>query len=484
MALSLTSLFAQNHDSTWYLGFGQFINRIVFQGGQPQITIDSSFTGRFYDNNSVFSDENGEYIAAFNGYRVYGADGNIMLNGDSIWYETEPYLFGYSDEDLPQGSLFLPWPDHPDSIALLYMSQGNAQWPDSLDLVCMDLSFALISKAGNENKGRVIHRRSVILNDTIQYGQLTAVKHANGRDWWLLINEARSNRYYSLLFDPSGFHLHGTQTVDSSIIYGFGQAAFSPDGNYFAVKNSVGAIGGNSIDIYHFDRCSGLLSGQFHQKSMGSSLGGLAFSPNSRFLYVSFVNQVYQYDLTAPNWDISKILVSDSATATKFHTMQLGPDNKIYVCLPSSSPYLHVIHQPDEPGLLCDVRPNDILLPKYNLESLSYSPFYRLGPNDGSPCDTLGLDNQASGNITPPKSLPDIILAPNPFGHSFTVFIPEGKDSFRFSLFNLMGQQIITTPVLTKTETFVLENQPAGIYWAILFDSLGNVILTTAMVKR
>ncbi|MDP1818004.1 MAG: hypothetical protein Q8K92_26365, partial [Leadbetterella sp.] len=73
--------------------------------------------------------------------------------------------------------------------------------------------------------------------------------------------------------------------------------------------------------------------------------------------------------------------------------MQLAPDNKIYMCATNGIKYLHVIHHPDEYGINCLFQQRGIVLPTYNASSVSYSPYFRLGPLDNSLCDTLGLDN-------------------------------------------------------------------------------------------
>ncbi|MDP1818005.1 MAG: hypothetical protein Q8K92_26370 [Leadbetterella sp.] len=290
---------AQRYDNTWYLGYpggndNYGPSRITFNDGSFYIKKDTSFFRGFIDNNTVISDAYGSFIAAFNGYWINDASGKIMINGDSIWFETLPYLYGYSDDDLPQGGMFLPWPNHPDSILLFYTSQGNVAWPTSFDLASLNLFYATIRKSGNNGKGAVIERRNTIINDTIQYGRLSAVQHANGRDWWILINERFSNRFYRLLLDPNGVHKLDSQIVSLPIIDGLGQAVFSPDGNFYAIKNSVGVDVGNSVDVFHFDRCSGYLSDQYQIQNDGSSLGGVAFSSNSKYLYVSFRTELYQ----------------------------------------------------------------------------------------------------------------------------------------------------------------------------------------------
>jgi hypothetical protein len=402
--LATHGLIAQRYDNTWYLGYpgnGEIYgpSKVTFDDGSFNIKKDTNLFGGIYDsNNSVFSDFNGNHIAVFNGFWITDASGKKMLNGDSIWYETLPYLYGYSDDDIAQGSMFLPWPGHPDSILLFYVSQGNAAWPISADLACLNLFYAIIQPSGNNGKGIVLEKRNEVLNDTIQYGRLSAVQHANGRDWWILINERNSNRFYRLLLDPNGIHKLDSQIVSLPIIDGVSQSVFSPDGNFYAVKNSVGAVIGNSIDVFRFDRCSGYLSNQYQIHKEGSSLGGVAFSENSRFLYISYRTEIYQYDMYSDNLDSSKILIgtyepTPSGSPATFFMMQLAPDNKIYMCATNSIKYLHVIHDPNKYGIDCQFQQSGILLPTKNYSSVSYNPYFRLGPLDNSSCDTLERDN-------------------------------------------------------------------------------------------
>ncbi|MDX2280732.1 MAG: PKD domain-containing protein [Saprospiraceae bacterium] len=402
--LIFQELKAQRNDNTWYLGYpgnGEIFgpSKVTFDDGSFYIKKDTSFYRGIDDsNNTIISDNDGKYEASFNGFWINDSSGKLMSNGDSIWYETLPYLYGYSDDDIPQGGMFLPWPNHPDSILLFYTSQGNAAWPASVDLASLNLFFATVGKSANNGKGAVLEKRHTVLNDTIQYGRLSAVQHANGRDWWILINERNSNRFYRLLLDPYGVHKLDSQIVSLPVIDGLGQSAFSPDGNFYAIKNSVGANIGNFVDIFSFDRCSGYLSNQFQIHKDGSSVGGLAFSPNSRFLYVSFLTEIYQYDLNSNNLDSSKVVVGvyeppSSGLPTTFFTMQLAPDNKIYMCATNAIRYLHVINNPDKYGLDCQFQQDGVLLPTKNYSSVSYSPYFRLGPLDNTPCDTLGMNN-------------------------------------------------------------------------------------------
>ena len=83
---------------------------------------------------------------------------------------------------------------------------------------------------------------------------------------------------------------------------------------------------------------------------------------------------------------------SPELVATYF-LAQLGPDGKIYLNANQGVNVLHVINQPDNPGTACEFDVRGVKLPTRNAFSLPNFPNYRLGPVDGSTCDTLGIDN-------------------------------------------------------------------------------------------
>lgn len=406
---------AQLHDMNWFMGyvggndpynakpddaFGLF--RLSFSSGHFDYSEKNNFRNAFLHNNAAFSDAAGNVAATFNGLWLTDRAFKTMKNGDSLYYTTEPKMYGYSDDALIQGGLFLPWPGHPDSVFLFYSSNANVGGATGgVVFASRHLQYALIRLSGNDGLGEVIQQRNVLIEDTIQYGMLTAARHANGRDWWMLINERNSNRFYRLLVDPDGVHLLGQQKVTEVVKYGAGgQAVFSPDGKYYAMFHGIDQAQGSYLYVYNFDRCQGVLSEQRIVHFSIGTFSGLAFSPNSRFLYQTPLKVAYQYDLEAPDLEASRVTVGEVDTTffnpllVTFNQMQLAPDGKIYISGSGSVKNLNVIHAPDEPGLTCLLEPHGITLPVHNFASVTSFPHYRLGPLDGSLCDTLGLHNR------------------------------------------------------------------------------------------
>lgn len=395
---------AQQHDNTWLIGYqggtSEFgITEFTFDEGNLSVKNSNHEIAAFEDLNACFSDSSGNFFAAFNGAWLIDKSGIKMKGGDSIRYENEPNLFGYSDSDIPQGGMFLPWPGHPDSLLLFYVSQGNAGTVNFVELASLHLQYALIRPSGNGGLGEVTERRHVVVEDTIQYGRLSACKHANGRDWWLMINERNTNRWYRYLLDPLGIHLLGRQEIGLPMMDGFSMSTYSPNGEHYVAYNGISHDDGAYLDVYDFDRCAGLFENQRQSFFNLGTIGGVAISPNSKYLYLSYTTKLFQYDLDAPDFESSQVLVDTfdgyiSTSYAIFYQPQLAPDGKIYICCLGSTKVMHVIQSPDEAGAACRFQQHSIPLPFYNGQSLTSSPYYRLGPLDGSSCDTLGLDNR------------------------------------------------------------------------------------------
>jgi hypothetical protein len=158
-----------------------------------------------------------------------------------------------------------------------------------------------------------------------------------------------------------------------------------------------------------FDRCSGLISNirKRHWNSFTTSILGpnLAFSSSGQYLYVADAMTILQYDVWAEDVFSTEVVVAEYdgfisyspngavERRSYFSRFQLGPDGKIYVPSSGVNFYLGVIHHPDRKGLACEVEQHSVRLPTYVYGTTPTFPTLRLGPVDGSSCDTLGVDN-------------------------------------------------------------------------------------------
>jgi len=182
--------------------------------------------------------------------------------------------------------------------------------------------------------------------------------------------------------------------VKSEFIDG-GQSLFSPDGTLFIRGSTI-----DGVEIFDFDRCSGLLSNPRHipigvieVSPTNQFIGSVAISPNNKYLYVISDAKIRQFDLESSDLVNSELLIHDRDTAALqnyvFVTSQLAPNGEIIISN-SGAPKLHIIHNPDEQGTACDLEINFPLLQagSYGLPNF---PNYRLGALTGSACDTLNV---------------------------------------------------------------------------------------------
>ncbi|MEM1323522.1 MAG: PKD domain-containing protein [Bacteroidota bacterium] len=397
---------AQKEDYIWMLGRGNAFDPLYttsildFKQYPPRMEIYF----QDFDFNiaaSIISDNEGQLLCYSNGIDIKNSNHEIIENGGELL----DYMYFAGGLTTPQGSLILPIPEsnnrciHLGSDVFYFRPPGQ-----SITSRVAPLYLSEIDMNGNDGSGLVTLRNEELNTDTLSSGQFTATRHGNGRDWWIIIGEYGSNSYYRYLLSPTGVEEQGKQITGDTVIEDLGQAVFSPDGRFYVRYNGNGITNQSYIDLYDFDRCTGLLSNhQPHAIDRGLP-GGVAFSPNSRYLYISLWEEIWQYDLQAPNVFDSGVLVAEYdgflgnnqglLYHNRFFMMQLAPDGRIYINIPNvNSQYLHVIQYPDRPGLACEVRQHHIQLPAFNAFTLPNLPNYRLGPEQGSPCDTLGLSS-------------------------------------------------------------------------------------------
>ena len=408
-------------------------------------------------------DENGNLQFYTNGCYIAGADHQKLQNGDGlnpVYLDPSCSLgYGYNGQ---QGTLALPFPAHPKQYFLIHKGIDFFSLVDDYRLHCKLLYRTLIDMNLNGGKGAVVFKNDTIGTDTLSFGQLTACKHANGRDWWILSARYRTNKFYRYLLSPEGVKLYGVQSYGLSAVnvsedYS-SQAVFSPDGSKY-VRNTAGGI-----SIYDFDRCSGLLSNQkyiFLYPTDPVSLGGAAISSNSRFLYISTSYRLYQFDLQAADIAASKTLIGEQQYSDlDFYHQQLAPDGRIYMIPSSSVAELHTIEQPNLKGDSCDFRQSSITMPCLNAFSIPNIPNFRLGRLVGSSCDTLAT---AIAEVTSPEGLR---IYPNPASDELTVEYakPISGSDVEIYISNMLGVAVKQQKYRSGAEKINVENLPKGIY--------------------
>lgn len=478
-------------DYIWSLGnFNAPTNRAVFDFSvSPFHQTSVSTPINTFNANSCISDPYGRLLFYTNGWTVCDSTNQVMPNGDSLSLGDYYNLLNSSwyGNVISQGVLSLPVPDNPQQYIIFHEALDFT--PSGGSTLTPGLMYSIVDMTLNNGKGDILHKNQRLISDTLHEGILTAVRHANGRDWWILKPSFYKSEFFRILLDPNGLHVT-KQTIPNMImgeINEAGYAVFSPDGQKYiratACCNNVPI----RIEIYSFDRCSGLLS---DCTNLAGWVDGnttvppsAAVSPNSKYLYINTTFVIKQYDLESSNIESSKIEVAhwDSTlwlnnVPTAFTALQLAPDNKIYISA-GCTPYIHVIQNPDLQGIACNVQQRAVTLCCQNDNGLPNFPNFRLGRLVGSPCDTLGTywgieDNKTIENIS-------ISAFPNPATNviNFELEVMHTYLPMQFQIFDQLGRQIemLYVAPFQGIINYNVSNLSPGVYFGLLKRSEDHV---------
>lgn len=255
----------------------------------------------------------------------------------------------------------------------------------------------------------VTSKNNLLLNENAQ--KITATKHSNGRDYWVVTHgfgDNQGDKFYSYVLNDSTLntnpvitsigHSHNGNTSSNN---GAGSMKISPDGSKLALVIPDDGI----VDVYDFDNSTGkvrnLVSsspGQFEH------VNGIEFSPDNSKLYFTITalnngtNFLYQVNLNdadpfgspfpVQQFDFQQTGPADSL----FGVVQLAVDGKIYVAKfkrgVNELPYLGVVYNPNRALDAC------------NYNELNHNSNNGLYLNGGN--SLIGLPNFASNFLDIP----------------------------------------------------------------------------------
>ncbi len=490
-----------NRDYTWLLGYGDSVPKNgkmnLFFNKDTLLAINSVKADIGFERAlSSICDTLGKQLFATNGYDIIDSNLKFMKNGKNI----TPFEGNEHGLSIPQGVLTLPIPNHDSLYTILHVKDTlMLEGPPVLQHYYQRVPFlyqTTINMNRNKGKGEVIEKHRIVRIDRFNYGQLTATRHANGRDWWILmhrcVKDAGSNIRLRFLLTPDSLAYIGEQEIGKKSPLALGQAVFSPNGCKYATFNTISPTDFNYLDIFTFDRKTGLLSDPVQITFKDSAkAGSIAISPNNRFLYVATPIHLYQYDLEAPNIDASKehiadydgfidsFLVKNDVLASVFYLMQLAPDNKVYMSALNSVSYLHVINRPNEKGQACKFVQHGIKLPHFNTFAIPNFPNFRLGKQEGETCAEM----VAASEISDRKEI-NLHLYPNPAQEVVTIHYDLSQQPREVSLYwvfcDLLGKEVAKTPVKGSedAETINVSSLASGLYLCTLQTATGRVLVT------
>jgi len=410
---------------------------------------------------SNISDTNGHLLFFCNGFYIYDKAGWPIGypddNYDSIncplGLKFRDYYAG--DGFWDQMSLILPKKENSYYVFTAGMSDiAYDEWKKPnppYDFRFDVLSYHIVDMDVNEGEGKIIEKNNILMKDArLSHNRMSAVRHANGRDWWLIKPHQTDQTYYVFLVKPD--------TIEGPIIrqcnfsmdsitkyagtYGIeGQCAFSPDGNWFASTEAAY----KGVFIYKFDRCTGTFTDyhffkqQFFDTTTYDWSIGTCFSPNNKLVYLITGANIYQYELADTTLN-STIHISGPDTVMVYFPSYclsyLASNDKLYIGNGNGTQNgMSYIDKPNERGVSCNFVPKGVRQPFTNLAVPPNLPFYGLGKLEGSPCDTIKPSIPINTAIK---------IYPNPASDHFTIELPSSAKKVQAIIYNMLGEVVLS----------------------------------------
>lgn len=399
----------QKHDYYWLMGQDSYMNPNDPGNHGGLIIVDFNVDPPDFIWDTVTADKIPGYLMyhGYNAAPISDAEGNLQFytSGANVRNHKHEHMDGHPLAYLigadcgPQQMTVVPDPGEDGRYIVIHDSCDWYVVPGDVGVAAYKFYYSIVDMNANNGEGRIIlKRKEFIPGDTTQIGRLTAVRHGNGRDWWVLKRGFRSTKIQRYLISPNKYEYIGSQDILPYKVGMSGQAIFSLSGDKYIYYGSAGSID-IPIVICDFDRCTGLLSNKKEKQILyGTTRGSAAFSPSGRFMYLTAGDTIFQYDMSLPDYLDNAVIVGiHTQVGGTFGTTQcyqsvMGPDGRIYYSTTGGTKYMNVIDYPDEKGVACGVRWRQYMGAFMSSTTPNY-PNYRLGPLDGSPCDTLGLNN-------------------------------------------------------------------------------------------
>jgi hypothetical protein len=262
----------------------------------------------------------------------------------------------------------------------------------------------------------------------------------------------------------------GNPLIDDDI--GVAQVAFSPDASMLAFNSSED----KKVYLYGFDNATGQMSNpqEIPYSDNPDDIGrGLAFSFDSRFIYVTTSSDLYQIDLQDGN-SVEHIAhhfgPDEDGWPVAMGNITLGPDCRMYISPGSTTYYLHVVHHPNEKGAACGFEARALRSPSLLAIDVPNLPMYRF---DGACDSTIAFPYRDTTTATDEALMLDggVEVFPNPCVDYFTVAFPEkAPRQGRLLLFDELGRRCFERPLPAINNVFDVNGLEAGFYFYRIMD--------------
>ncbi|MCW5920396.1 MAG: T9SS type A sorting domain-containing protein [Bacteroidetes bacterium] len=482
------SCLSQGYNHNWLLGYDYSPNYI-----KARMTFSSTVDSIFAEQRKIpfqgftqanISDANGNLLMSSNGAWIANSTGDTMLNGSFLGYDS--YINAHTDGILiTYANIIIPYPNNTTKYVLFHQSADY----NGISYYSPAINYSIIDMTKDGGLGAVdsTQKYIVAIQDTMN-GGIAACRHANGRDWWVVAQKHDTDTIYKILFTPTGIASITTQKlIVPKAVYSISQLTFSPDGKKFVYQTYIPYQPDSSyILTFDFDRCSGLFTTHNPVFVNRGYIWGLAFSPNSQYVYACTADKLYQLNLNTYNLDT--IATYDGFNSpftwccpTTFFNCYLAANGKIYITSGNGVQHIHEMNFPDSAGIACDFQQHVIPTPMGAIHrgSVPNHPNYYLGCDTTQttcPCLITGINDVKQHDFK-------FSISPNPSNGNFkiTYLLPQNSKGI-FEVFDITGKKVFSysLPQWSTLQNFDLSFLSNGVY-AVKITS-GNFSITKKLI--
>ena len=259
--LNYNNVWGQGETNNWFFGTNAGIS---FSGGAPVALPNGSLISG--EGVASISSAAGNILMYTDGTTIYDRNDNIMPNGNG--------LFGGNSSS--QSAIIIKRPNSNNIYYVFTVAQAALS-----EGIC----YSTVNMTLNGGFGDIVAatKNTSLIGPTTE--KLSAVKHCNGRDIWVIGHGYNNSTFHAWLVTPAGVNAvpvnsisgsdHGTSVI--------GCLEVSPDGKRLAL--AVYEIGSTQyIEVFDFNNSTGVISNP-RRFNYGDDCYGVEFSPNSELLY-------------------------------------------------------------------------------------------------------------------------------------------------------------------------------------------------------
>ncbi len=470
IALLLHGLFAagQREGHRWY--FGPDGVGLDFSSCPPTVVEDGNGAAAFEGSCTISDAATGRLLFYTTGNVILNAQHQVMVNG-----EPSGLLNSMAQ------NVIVPLPGSATRYLVFTPDvQGglvvNTDYPNAngLNMAVVDMSLA--------NGSGAVVEKFVPVRPPPNCEMLTAVRHGNGSDFWLIGHVYGTDQFFLYAITSAGISaqplLQGVGPVidtpqpgvpAGSNFDAIGTLKASPQGDRLAFTTFYNG----RTAVFDFDPNTGIISNPI-ALAIGKGGYGVCFSPGGSKLYVTARDSadygtmsdgdLFQFDLAAgtPAAIQASRYTVYSTTIGGFASMRLGPDQRIYVARagqdfsPAGDEYLGVVERPELAGAACGYQHDGIYLNGHR-GSWGLNSLY----------ETTGDCAIISSLPKEPKDASGISVVPVHGG--WQVSWPSGLNATSIDVFDVDGRLRFSAGTSSGSSTsFLLPPMDAGCYLVLL----------------